>query len=107
MLSTALNTTPVLSNKVAPAPHAPSDQFQAITGHIGLVASEFAYERDEEIFGEDEPAEYVYQVVSGAVRTYKLLSDARHRRLSWAHARDGVAGALRAPSERRPWFLRS
>jgi hypothetical protein len=74
MLTTALNTTPVLSNKVAPAPHAPFDQFEAITGHIGLVASEFTYERDEEIFGEDELAEYVYQVVSGAVRTYKLLS---------------------------------
>ena len=32
MLTTALNTIPVLSNKVGPAPHAPSDQFKAITG---------------------------------------------------------------------------
>ena len=30
-----------------------------------------------EIFGETESAEYVYQVVEGAVRSYKLLSDGR------------------------------
>jgi CRP/FNR family nitrogen fixation transcriptional regulator len=76
---TALNTTPVLGNKVAPAAHSVSDQFGAITGHIRLVASEFTYKRDEEIFGEDEPAEYVYQVVSGAVSSYKLLSDGRRQ----------------------------
>jgi CRP-like cAMP-binding protein len=37
------------------------------------------YARNVEIFGEDEPAEYVYQVVRGAVRTYKLLSDGRRQ----------------------------
>ena len=35
--------------------------------------------KDEEIYGEDEPAEYVYQVISGAVRSYKLLSDGRRQ----------------------------
>jgi CRP/FNR family nitrogen fixation transcriptional regulator len=79
MLTAAHTPTPVLGNKVAPAPPPASDQFGAITGHIGLVASEFTYKRDEEIFGEDEPAEYVYQVVSGAVRSYKLLSDGRRQ----------------------------
>ena len=28
----------------------------------------YAFERNTEIFGEDEPAEYIYKVVSGAVR---------------------------------------
>jgi CRP/FNR family transcriptional regulator, nitrogen fixation regulation protein len=79
MLTAALTTAPVLGNKVAPASHPASDQFGAITGHIGLVVSEFTYRKDEEIFGEDEPAEYVYQVVSGAVRSYKLLSDGRRQ----------------------------
>ena len=32
-----------------------------------------------EIYGEEEPAEYFYQVVSGAVRTYKLLGDGRRQ----------------------------
>ena len=99
MLTTALNTTPVLSNKVAPAPHAPSDQFEEITGHFGLVASEFTYERDEEIFGEDEPAEYVYQVVSGAVRTYKLLSDGR-RQIGAFHLPGDVFGLESGPTHR-------
>jgi CRP-like cAMP-binding protein len=37
------------------------------------------YPRDSEIFGEDEPAEYLYKVVSGNVRTYKILSDGRRQ----------------------------
>ena len=44
-----------------------------------LAATEFSYSRDEEIYGEREPAEYVYQVIRGAVRTYKLLSDGRRQ----------------------------
>ena len=41
--------------------------------------AEFSYRKDEEIYGEDEPAEYVYQVITGAVRSYKLLSDGRRQ----------------------------
>src|SRR5258707_744750 len=63
-------------NRVAPVTYSP-DQFGALTGHAGLVATEFSYSKDEEIYGEDEPAEYVSQVIPGAVRTYKLLSDGR------------------------------
>ncbi|MDE2373332.1 MAG: cyclic nucleotide-binding domain-containing protein, partial [Hyphomicrobiales bacterium] len=37
------------------------------------------YPRNTEIFGEDEPAEYVYKIVSGAVRTYRILSDGRRQ----------------------------
>jgi CRP/FNR family nitrogen fixation transcriptional regulator len=37
------------------------------------------YGRNEEIYGEDEPAEFVYMVLRGAVRTYKLLSDGRRQ----------------------------
>jgi CRP/FNR family nitrogen fixation transcriptional regulator len=70
--------TPVTSNKVSPAVRSP-DEFCALTGHAGLVASEFSYGKDEEIYGEDEPAEYVYQVIRGAVRSYKLLSDGRRQ----------------------------
>jgi CRP/FNR family nitrogen fixation transcriptional regulator len=32
-----------------------------------------------EIYGEDEPAEFLYKVVSGAVRTAKLLADGRRQ----------------------------
>ena len=40
---------------------------------------EFTYRKGTEIFGEQEPAEHVYQVKRGAVRSYKLLSDGRRQ----------------------------
>ena len=74
MLTQSLST-PVLGTTVSHAPLPATDAFATITGHAGLIATEFSYKKDEEIYGEDEPAEYVYQVISGSVRTYKLLSD--------------------------------
>ena len=44
-----------------------------------ITPREFKYRRGAEIFGEGEPAEYVYQVTEGAVRSYKLLSDGRRQ----------------------------
>jgi CRP/FNR family nitrogen fixation transcriptional regulator len=41
--------------------------------------SEFTYKKETEIYGEKESADYVYQVRSGAVRSYKLLSDGRRQ----------------------------
>jgi CRP/FNR family nitrogen fixation transcriptional regulator len=41
--------------------------------------NEFTYRKGSEIYGEKEPADYVYQVKSGAVRSYKLLSDGRRQ----------------------------
>ncbi len=78
MLTQSLNTS-ISSTKVAPVPFTKPDQFCGLTGHAGLVASEFSYRKDEEIYGEGELAEYVYQVIRGAVRTYKLLSDGRRQ----------------------------
>src|SRR3569832_1410301 len=37
------------------------------------------YDRDEEIFGEGESSRHVYRGISGAVRTYRLLSDGRRQ----------------------------
>src|ERR1700756_1084890 len=48
-------------------------------GGENSVWSEFKYPRGSEIFGEAEPADYVYQIRQGAVRTYKLLSDGRRQ----------------------------
>jgi CRP/FNR family nitrogen fixation transcriptional regulator len=41
--------------------------------------NEFTYNKGAEIYGEKEPAVYVYQVKVGAVRSYKLLSDGRRQ----------------------------
>jgi CRP/FNR family transcriptional regulator, nitrogen fixation regulation protein len=79
MLTQSIRTS-VISNKVVPVAVRPtSDQFGVITGHAGIVTTEFSYAKDEEIYGEDEPSDYVYQVVCGSVRSYKLLSDGRRQ----------------------------
>ena len=44
-----------------------------------LMGATMTYPRNSEIFGENEPAEYLYKVVSGSVRTYKILSDGRRQ----------------------------
>lgn len=41
------------------------------------------FERNEEIFGEGEPAEHVYQVKSGAVRTMRFTSEGRRQILGF------------------------
>jgi len=38
-----------------------------------------SFKRNVEIYGENEPADYLYKVISGAVRTYKVLSDGRRQ----------------------------
>jgi CRP/FNR family nitrogen fixation transcriptional regulator len=44
-----------------------------------MTLNEFTYKKGTEIYGEKEPADYVYQVKIGAVRSYKLLSDGRRQ----------------------------
>jgi CRP/FNR family transcriptional regulator, nitrogen fixation regulation protein len=55
--------------------------------HVGRISSDpiemmgasMLFKRNAEIYGENEPAEYLYKVVSGAVRTYKVLADGRRQ----------------------------
>ncbi len=44
-----------------------------------LMGATMVYPRNSEIFGEGEPAEYLYKVISGSVRTYKILRDGRRQ----------------------------
>jgi CRP-like cAMP-binding protein len=37
------------------------------------------FARNSEIYGENEPADYLYKVLSGTVRTYKVLLDGRRQ----------------------------
>jgi CRP-like cAMP-binding protein len=50
-----------------------------------------AFARNEEIYGEGETADYIYKVVSGAVRTYKVLNDGR-RQISAFHLPGDIFG---------------
>jgi CRP/FNR family nitrogen fixation transcriptional regulator len=44
-----------------------------------LTGITMTYDRNGEIYGEGEAADYVYKVVRGAVRTYKVLNDGRRQ----------------------------
>jgi len=71
---------------LAPAPNSPifarpAAAFRAGTpceGPFGMIGAPMRA-RNAEIFGEDEPAEYLYQVISGTVRTYRMLDDGRRQ----------------------------
>ncbi|MDD1536352.1 MULTISPECIES: helix-turn-helix domain-containing protein [unclassified Bradyrhizobium] len=62
-----------------------TSSIRPVDGHLAALAgervfcSEFRYRRGTEVFGEGEETEYVYQIISGAVRTYKLLADGRRQ----------------------------
>jgi CRP/FNR family nitrogen fixation transcriptional regulator len=49
------------------------------TAQARIIATEFNYRKGAEIYGEKEPADYVYQVTAGSVRSYKLLTDGRRQ----------------------------
>jgi CRP/FNR family nitrogen fixation transcriptional regulator len=99
MLTQTISTSAPIGRKVAPAPSMTSDRFGVLTGHAGLVTTEYTYRKEEEIYGEDEPAEYVYQVIRGAVRSYKLLSDGR-RQIGAFHLPGDVFGLESGTSHR-------
>jgi CRP/FNR family transcriptional regulator, nitrogen fixation regulation protein len=44
-----------------------------------MMGAVMSFPRNGEIFGENEPADYVYRVISGSVRTYKILNDGRRQ----------------------------
>jgi CRP-like cAMP-binding protein len=48
-------------------------------GSPELTGITMTYDRNGEIYGEGEAADYVYKVISGAVRTYKVLNDGRRQ----------------------------
>jgi len=50
---------------------------------LRLKGVRMRFERNEEIFGEDEPADYVYCVLSGAVRAMRFSSDGRRQILDF------------------------
>jgi CRP/FNR family nitrogen fixation transcriptional regulator len=64
-----------------------------------VTLNEFTYKKGTEIYGEKEPADYVYQVKKGAVRSYKLLSDGR-RQIGAFHLAGDIFG-LENGSEHR------
>ena len=44
-----------------------------------MMGAPMSFARNAEIYGENEPAEFLYKLVSGAVRTSKILNDGRRQ----------------------------
>jgi CRP-like cAMP-binding protein len=51
----------------------------SLTGSVEMMGAQMPFARNAEIYGENEPAEYLYKVISGTVRTYKVLNDGRRQ----------------------------
>ena len=68
---------------IRPVPPAPRStrrgEANSLDEGLPLMGATMSYPRNTEIFGENEPADYVYKVVSGSVRTYNILSDGRRQ----------------------------
>jgi CRP/FNR family nitrogen fixation transcriptional regulator len=61
------------------SPSAPPVGGATQAGTIELMGPCMPFAANSEIYGENEPADYLYKVVSGTVRTYKVLVDGRRQ----------------------------
>ena len=52
---------------------------QSLDGTLEMMGATMSFARNAEIYGENEPADYLYMVVSGTVRTSKILDDGRRQ----------------------------
>jgi CRP/FNR family nitrogen fixation transcriptional regulator len=77
-ISNAMST--VTSHRSGPGPAPPQSLFAP-----GFV---MAFGRNEEIYGQQEPADFVYRVVSGVVRTCRALSDGRRQIIAFCYPGD-------------------
>ncbi len=66
---------------------------------VALGGFTMRFERNEEIFGEQEEADFAYKVMSGAARTFRVLSDGR-RQVVGFHLAGEVFGLERGPTHR-------
>ena len=57
----------------------PAVNRQALGASIELMGASMPFAGNAEIYGENEAADYLYKVVSGCVRTYKILNDGRRQ----------------------------
>jgi CRP-like cAMP-binding protein len=51
----------------------------ALVSQIKMIGAVMPFARNAEIYGENERAEYLYKVLSGSVRAYKVLNDGRRQ----------------------------
>jgi CRP-like cAMP-binding protein len=75
MLKQTSNTSSQVAGRLSRAGSRPP----WLAGPLEMMGASMSYSRNEEIYGENEPADYIYKLVSGTVRTSKILSDGRRQ----------------------------
>ncbi len=68
----AFRQPPISVDTTAPPVHSPA-------GPIEMIGAVMPFVRNAEVYGESERVEYLYKVLKGSVRTYKLLEDGRRQ----------------------------
>jgi CRP/FNR family transcriptional regulator, nitrogen fixation regulation protein len=76
-----------------------SHDVTSITFHVKFEASKAYYLKDNQIFLEGEPADKVYQVIRGAVRSYRVLAGDRRQILAF-HLPGDIFGLDNGPNYR-------
>src|ERR1700732_3365249 len=78
-LTLARSSNPSVSVLRPPSRNQPLTKNLELLEAIQCMGTARSFAADAEIYGESEPADYLYKVVSGAVRTYKVLTDGRRQ----------------------------
>src|SRR5215475_14817364 len=71
--------TPPLPPVTRPVRKLPQANQYAFMTQIDTMGAAMPFARNAEIYGENERADYLYKVLRGSVRTYKLLADGRRQ----------------------------
>jgi len=58
---------------------ATSAESHSLIETMEMMGASMSYARNAEIYGENEPTEYLYKLISGTVRTSKILNDGRRQ----------------------------
>jgi CRP-like cAMP-binding protein len=74
--TTNFSGTPSLGRS---APVAPLEASHGLADALEMMGAPMSFARNAEVYGENEPAEYLYKLVSGTVRTSKILNDGRRQ----------------------------
>ena len=90
MLTQATIRTAQARPAVSTVPGAPPAA-RELGDSIDMMGAPMNFGRNEEIYGEREPAEYAYKVISGTIRIYKILADGR-RQIQAFHVAGDIFG---------------
>jgi CRP/FNR family transcriptional regulator, nitrogen fixation regulation protein len=82
----------------------PSREVSVIAIRAKFGASETSYAKDVEIYRAGERAGRVYEVIHGAVRSYKVLSDGRRQICSF-HLPNAASSRWSRTPTNSPWCL--